>query len=111
AQPLESTRGGILFHCSPAEAEAIKSSMSEFLATFHWRVGRQVILTEAPDGKLLNYHLSGAQHDTDTLALSGRADLDLAPDTFTYTRHNHKTGSEETLTLPLVSQKEVVAAL
>jgi hypothetical protein len=109
--PVEMTRGGILFHCSRAEVERLQIAMSAFLKTFHWQVGRQILLEQSPDGKSLAYRLNGTQYDSDTLALSRRADLDVGTDTFTFTRCNHKTDEEETLTLPLVSPKEIVAAL
>src|SRR5947207_9500650 len=38
AQPPDAARGGVLFHCSPAEAETIKMAMNKFLEVFHWQV-------------------------------------------------------------------------
>src|SRR5205823_10208386 len=87
------------------------SAMGNLIEAFHWRLGRQVILEELQDGKMLSYRLKTTGHETDTLGLSNHADLDLAAETSTFSRVNHKTGKKETLTLPLVSQKEILAAL
>jgi hypothetical protein len=111
ALSVPGAKAGIVFHCSPAETESVKAAMSQYLDAFHWQAGREVLLAESVDGRLLNYRLRTPAADTNTLDLSSRADLSVGVDALVFTRLNRKTCGEETLTLPLVSQKEILAAL